>query len=227
MLRILAACGLLCLATAARAQASASVSVVSDDRYRGVSLSDGDPALQAGVGVDAGWGGYAGAFVSSARLYGRDMARWNAYGGWAGRFRAGAGWDVGVQYTGLSRASHDGYPELYAGLGGERLGVRVAYAWRYFGGDDDVIYTSLDAQQPLTRRLRLLAHVGWLHPMHDADTSPTYDARLALGVQIGHLDVQLARTFLHADASPYRYASYPVGRDAVGDAWVVGVTRRW
>src|SRR6476619_6384734 len=198
MLRILVACGLLCLANAARAQASASVSLVSDDRYRGVSLSDGDPAVQAGLGFDAGWGGYVGAFVSSARLYGLDMARWNAYGGWAGRFHDGPGWDVGVQYTGFSRASHDGYPELYAGLAGERLGLRVAYAWRYFGSDDDALYTSLDAQQPMTHRLRLLVHAGWLHPVRDADAAPAYDARIGLGMQVGHLDLQLARTFLHA-----------------------------
>jgi uncharacterized protein (TIGR02001 family) len=227
MLRIVAACGLLLVATAARAQASASVTVVSDDRYRGVSLSGGEPAAQLGAGFDAEWGGYVGAFASTAQLYGRDMVRWLAYAGRAGRFGNGVNWDVGAQYTGFSGASSDGYPEVYAGLAGERIGVRVAYAWRYFGRTDDVLYTSLDAQQPLSRHVRLLAHAGWLRPLRDADSAASYDARLGVGVHVAGLDLQLARTFLHTDASEYQYAAYPVGHDAAGDAWVVGITRSW
>lgn len=227
MLRIVAACGLLLVATAVHAQANASVSLVSDDRYRGVSLSDGEPALQLGAGLDADNGAYVGAFASTAQLYGRDMVRWLGYGGWAGRFGNGLSWDVGAQYTGFSGAHDDSYPELYAGLSGERIGVRVAYAWKYFGGDDDALYTSVDAQQPLSRRVRLLGHVGWLHPVRDRDATPSYDARLGLGVHAGGFDLQLGRTFLHADRNTYRYGAYPVGREAAGNAWVVGITRSW
>ena len=226
MLRIVAACGLLLVANAVRAQANASVTLVSDDRYRGVSLSDGGPAAQVGLGFDADRGAYVGAFASTAKLYGQDMVRWLGYAGWAGRFGHGASWDVGAQYTGFSRASGDGYPELYAGVSGERLGVRVAYAWRYFGGDD-ALYTGFDAQQPLSRRVRLLGHLGWLHPVHDAEAAPAYDARVGVGVHVGGFDLQLARTFLHADWSDYRYAAYPVGREAAGNAWVIGITRSW
>lgn len=226
MLRIVAACGLLLVANAVRAQANASVTLVSDDRYRGVSLSDGEPAAQAGLGFDANSGAYAGAFASTAELYRHHMVRWVGYAGWAGRVGHGISWDVGAQYTGFSGASGDGYPELYAGMSGERLGVRVAYDWRYFGGDD-ALYTSVDAQQPLSRRVRLLGHLGWLHPVHDADAAPAYDARLGVGVHVAGFDLQLARTFLHADWSDYRYAAYPVGRDAAGDAWVIGLTRSW
>ena len=226
MLRMVAACGLLLFATAARAQASASIALVSDDRYRGVSLSDGDPALQLAAGFDADAGGYVGAFASTARLYGRDMLRWVGYAGWAGRFGNGASWDIGAQYTRFSAASGDGYPELYAGLAGERLGVRLAYARGYFGGGD-ALYTSLDAQQPLSRRLRLLAHAGWLHPARGADAPSAYDARLGVGLQAAGFDLQLARTFLRGGGAEYGPAAYPLGRDATGDAWVVGVTRRW
>ena len=104
MLRIVVACGLLLVATAARAQASASVALVSDDRYRGVSLSDGRPVLQFGAGYDADDGGYAGGFLSGARLDGRDAARWQLYAGRARRFGDGASWDVGAQYTGFPGA---------------------------------------------------------------------------------------------------------------------------
>jgi uncharacterized protein (TIGR02001 family) len=227
MLRIVVACGLLLVATAAHAQANASVTLVSDDRYRGISLSGGEPALQLGAGFDADSGVYVGAFTSTARLYGHDMVRWLGYGGWAGRFRNGLNWDVGAQYTGFSGASDDSYPEFYAGLSGERIGLRLAYAWNYFGGDDDALYTSVDAQQPLSRRVRLLGHFGWLHPVQDSEAAPAYDARLGLAVHVGGFDLQLARTFLHADRSAYRYGAYPVGEDAAGDTWVIGITRSW
>ena len=227
MVRILAACGLLLVATAAHAQASASVTLVSDDRYRGVSLSGEEPALQIGAGFDAESGLYVGAFASGARLYDQDMARWVGYAGRAGRFGDGLSWDVGAQYTGFTGAPEDGWPEVYAGLAGERFGARVTYAWSYFGGDDDALYTSLDAQQPISREVRLLAHAGWLHPIHAPDAAPTYDVRVGVGVHVARFDLQLARTFLHADWKDYRYAAYPVGRDAAGNAWVIGITRRW
>jgi len=227
MLRILAACGLLLVATAAHAQVSASATLVSDDRYRGISLSNGEPALQLGAGFDADSGAYIGAFASTAQLYGADMVRWVGYGGWAGRFADGLNWDVGAQYTGFSDASDDNYPELYAGLSGGRIGGRISYAWNYFGSDDDALYTSVDGQQPLSRRVRLLGHVGWLHAVHDHDTAPSYDARLGVGVHVAGFDLQLARTFLHAERSAYRYGAYPVGGDAAGDAWVIGITRNW
>lgn len=228
MLRTLAACGLLLVATAAHAQANASITLVSDDRYRGVSLSDGDPALQLGAGFDADSGAYVGAFASTARLYGDDMVRWLAYGGWAGRFSDGVSWDAGAQYTGFSRAAHDAYPEVYAGISGARIGVRVAYAWDYFGRGADTLYTSLDAQQPVARRVRLVGHLGWLHPLHGEDTAPAYDARLGAAVHVAGFDLQLARTFLHAARTEYHdYGTYPVGGDAAGDAWVLGITRNW
>ena len=227
MLRIVVACGLLLVATAAHAQANASVTLVSDDRYRGVSLSGNAPALQIGGGFDADTGFYVGGFASSARLYDHDMVRWVGYAGRAGRFGDGASWDVGAQYTGFTDAPEDGWPEVYAGLAGERIGVRFAYAWHYFGGDDDALYTSVDAQQPLPRDVRLLAHAGWLRPVHGESASPAYDLRLGIGVQLRGFDLQLARTFLHADWSDYRYAAYPVERDAAGDAWVIGITHRW
>ena len=227
MLRITAVCGLLFVATAAHAQANASVTWVSDDRYRGVSLSDGEPALQFGAGFDADSGAYVGAFASTARLYGRDMVRWLGYGGWAGRFADGVSWDAGAQYTGFSGAAHDAYPEVYAGLGGARLGLRVAYAWDYFGSGADTFYTSLDAQQPVAHRVRLLGHLGWLHPLHGDATAPAYDARLGAAVHVAGFDVQLARTFLHAPRAEYHYGAYPVAGDAAGDAWVLGITRNW
>ena len=231
MLRIVADGGLLLVAMHAHAQASATLTLASDDRYRGVSLSDGRPVLQLDVGVDDVAGDYAGVFASNARLDGHDALRWQVYGGRAGRFAGGANWDVGVRYTGFANASGYGYPELYAGISGRRLGARVAYAWRYFGTGAGALYAGLDGEQPLSARVRLLGHVGWLRMAGDGDARRAGDARAGIAVHLGALDVQLARTLLWTDRRRYRYGyaqgGYPVEPDALGDAWVVSLSRAW
>lgn len=243
MLRIVIACGLLLFAGHVRAQANASVAVVSDDRYRGVSLSDGRPAVQASVGFDAADGAYLGAFASSARLDRRDALRWIAYGGRAGRFADGVGWDVGVQYSGVAGLPEYGYPELYAGLAGERLGARVAYARHYFGDAGGAWYVSFDAQQPLSSHFRLTGHAGWLRPVGDPAAAPAFDARLGVGLHVGAFDIELARTARHArgrgkvvgdgyrdrvgGAYDDQRPGSPFDRDAFGPAWVFGITRAW
>lgn len=231
MLRIVATCALLLVAARAHAQASATLTLASDDRYRGVSLSGSRPVLQLDVGVDDAAGDYAGAFASNARLDGHDTLRWQVYGGRAGRFAGGASWDVGLRYTGFANLSGYGYPELYAGIAGRRLGARVAYAWDYFGNRTDALYLGLDGEQPLSTRVRLLGHVGWLRMAGDGDATHASDARAGIAVHVGALDVQLARTLLWTDRRRYRYGyardGYPVGADALGDAWVVSLSRAW
>lgn len=235
MLRIVCACGLLLVAMAARAQASGSVAVVSDDRYRGVSLSDGRPVLQLGAGFDAADGAYVGGFASGARLDGRDAVRWQAYGGRAGRFGARTSWDVGAQYTGFAGDFGRAYPELYAGIAGQRWGVRLSYAWHYFGVGG-AWYAGVDGQQPLSTRLRVLGHAGWLRTSADGIARDAVDLRAGLAAHLGHFDLQLARSVLRdqrprgGDGRGYAYAdggAYPVDRDALGAAWVVSVTRAW
>src|SRR5690348_2212837 len=60
-------CAWLC-APLAFAGVSGSVALTSDYRFRGITLSDGLPALQLDVDWSAPQGWYAGAFASSARL---------------------------------------------------------------------------------------------------------------------------------------------------------------
>ena len=76
------AIGLFCLSTAALAQderssdftISGSAALVSDYRFRGVSQTDKDPAVQAGVTVSHKSGLYAG-------FWGSNLAGWGTFGG--------------------------------------------------------------------------------------------------------------------------------------------------
>src|SRR5439155_7805223 len=70
-LRAAIALGHVLVAIEALGQVSGSASLVSDYRFRGVSLSQEKPALQLNVLYDDQSGWYAGAFASSVQIFGQ------------------------------------------------------------------------------------------------------------------------------------------------------------
>ena len=114
--------------TNACAQVSGSATVLSDYRFRGVSLSDGQPAAQLGVAWERDDGWYAGAFASSTRLYGRPGTQLLAYLGYAHRLHDGPSWEAGAEYAAFSRYPGDSYPEFYLGLASDKLSGRLYWA---------------------------------------------------------------------------------------------------
>src|SRR5690242_19801833 len=85
----------------ARAQWSGSVSLVSDYRYRGISLTGNDPALQGTVNYDDPTGFYAGSFFSNVRFAftsGRDLQALS-FAGYVWQLPSGVTGDVGVDYS--------------------------------------------------------------------------------------------------------------------------------
>jgi uncharacterized protein (TIGR02001 family) len=63
---------------------SANVGVVSDYRFRGLSLSDRNPALQGGVDLEAGMGLFAGTWASTIADYEGADVELDLYAGYAG-----------------------------------------------------------------------------------------------------------------------------------------------
>ena len=218
----------------ARAQVSGSVALVSDYRFRGVSLSDRDPAVQVSLAYDRSNGWYAGAFASSLR-FGRasqTRAQLVSYAGYAWRLRGGLNAEVGVDYSAFfGGASGYDYPELYVGLTTDRLSGRLHYAPRYFREDTPVVYAEFDLAQPLSERVRLLAHLGGLRRGTSEETDSglehyRLDARLGLGTTLHEFDLQLA--WVHSEGESGHYPSYPACRDCVHrDGWVLSVSRSW
>lgn len=218
----------------ARAQVSGSIALVSDYRFRGVSLSDRGPAVQASLAYDRSDGWYAGAFASSLRFgrARRTCAQLLTYAGYAWRLRDGLSADVGVDYSAFfGGASGYDYPELYVGLTTDRLSGRLHYAPRYFREDTPVIYAELNLAQPLSDRIRLLAHVGGLRRGTSEETDRgleryRLDARLGLGAALHDFDLQLA--WIHSEGESGHYPSYPACRNCANrGAWVLSVSRGW
>src|SRR5476649_1653903 len=75
------------------AQTSVSVSLLSDYRYRGETLSDGQPAPQINVNLDSDSGWYGCALASgNIHLGDHQMAQLLAYAGYAQRMASGWSW---------------------------------------------------------------------------------------------------------------------------------------
>jgi uncharacterized protein (TIGR02001 family) len=218
--------------TNACAQVSGSATLLSDYRFRGVSLSDGQPAAQLGVAWERDDGWYAGAFASSTRLYGHPGTQLLAYLGYARRLHGGLSWEAGAEYAAFSRYPGDNYPEFYLGLASDRLSGRLYYAPHYFNEDAAAFYAELNGTHALDERFRLQGHVGWLQRSgHGAEADcdaerRRVDARAGIGARLGQgFDLQLAR--VASKGSGGCYSGYPASRDADDGKWILSVSRAW
>src|SRR5690606_34958623 len=149
---------------------SGNVAVVTDYRFRGVSLTAGDPAIQGGISISHSSGFYVGTWGSSLEdspVYGEMEL--DLYGGWSGEVSDGVGLDVGVLYYAYPSSDVGGgdvwefYGKVKPTIGPVGLTFGVAYAPDQESlGDTDNLYLNADAsvgipQTPLT----LTAHVGY------------------------------------------------------------------
>ncbi|MTW14293.1 hypothetical protein GM658_27120 [Pseudoduganella eburnea] len=203
--------GLACMLAmpAAFAQLSGSAAVLSDYRFRGLSLNDDRPTPQLTLNYDRDDGWYAGAMASHAKLGENSTAQLVAYGGYARRLPGGIGWEAGATQTIFTQASADNYFEAYAGISGEQVSARLYFSPRYFGRPARTVYAEANGFLRLGQTLRLVGHAGLLRALGGEDSiaplsGHRYDFRLGLAVQVGDVDVQLARVTRAA----YRYPSY-------------------
>ncbi len=149
---------------------SGNVALVTDYRFRGVSLSGGDPAIQGGITVTHSSGFYIGTWSSSINggpVYGQQEL--DLFGGWGGEVASGTKVDVGLLKY-VYPSGHVGkadYWEPYASLahtfGPATLKVGGAYAWEQDslgGGDNLYVYSNLDVGVPTTP-ITVSGHLGY------------------------------------------------------------------
>lgn len=154
---------------------SGNVALTSDYRFRGVSLSGGDIALQGGVDLAHESGFYVGTWASSIQggtPYGE--VELDVYGGWTGAVAEGVTVDVGLLYyiypttdDPLNLDPDTDYFEPYASisttLGPVGATVGAAYAWDQdaLGGNDNLyIYSDFSLAVPGTP-VTATAHLGY------------------------------------------------------------------
>ena len=206
---------LIAFASPAAAQVGAAVSLFSDDRFRGVSLSDGHPAGIIDLSYDAADGLYGSVSGSAVwtRHDGLQPLGLQLNAGYATRLSSSLTLDLGAihsNYSHYSSRAGRSYTEVYAGLSGKLLSGRIYLSPDYLKARRASAYGEIEANFPLAPKWRLTAHAGMLVPLRRISDYETYqprlDWRLGISREIGHFSIQTAWTGAQRrrDSEPYR-----------------------
>lgn len=185
---------LLCAGTAT-AQVGGNIALLSDYRFRGVSMSDGHPVSQLTLNYDDPDSWYWGVQASGVNLHEQGGTQWIAYAGLARRLASGWSWEAGASRSVLPRDHGSDYGEWYAGLAAERLGFRLYFSPHYVGRDTRTLYAEMNGFHPLPGGFKLVAHIGVLRPLPHAGmeaASMRRDGSLGLAAALGDWNAQLA-----------------------------------
>jgi uncharacterized protein (TIGR02001 family) len=218
----------LCPASTANAQLGASLSLDSDDRFRGLSLSDGRPTLSVNLAYDHASGAYAGisAIGADTAHAGVEALGYTGYVGYAARIKNGPTWDVGAANTDITSYRYGryryNYSEVYAGLVGEHVSAHVYYSPDYLGEDLDTVYADLDGTIRPAPQWRLFGHLGVLAAVsgraEPQGRRQQYDLRIGVAREFKGCEVRLAWTTRSG------HLVYPAGYRQSPDALVLGAS---
>jgi uncharacterized protein (TIGR02001 family) len=198
------ALAVLGLVTRAQAQVGLSAALESDDRLRGVSISNGDPVVSLNLAYDHASGFYGGVSATAVitRHAGWEMQGGVVYAGYAGRLSGQTSWDVGAINSTVSvyadNAYRYNYTEVYAGVTRNSLSAHLYYSPSYLGGGAPTLYGELNGAWRLARRWRLFAHGGVLTAVGQGAFTYSgrtqFDGRLGVAREFGRCEVHLAWT---------------------------------
>ena len=156
--------------TVARADVAFNVGAVTDYRYRGISQTRLEPALQGGIDYTQG-GFYVGTWASTIKWIkdaggGADVEI-DIYGGYKGELAPGIGYDVGVLnyvYPSHDLSTSPNTTEIYGALTYGPATLKYSHAvTNLFGFSDskNSYYLDLSAGFDLGGGLMLTPHIGY------------------------------------------------------------------
>ncbi len=207
-------------AAPARAQLAVSAALDSDYRFRGLSLSQGQPDLRLNLSFDDKSGAYGGVTLVTSRAYeGKGgMTGEIAYAGYVSPKKGGLAWEAGAVHSHFDTQDTYDYSEVYGGVLGDHFSARVAWSPRYYGRHMQTLYSEFNTGQRLSEHVRLFEHVGALTPMTSRWRRERYDLSAGVAMTLKHYELRAAWT----QTSP-SYA-YPQHTPNGGDTVVVSVT---
>jgi uncharacterized protein (TIGR02001 family) len=222
---------LFAVAGTASAQLSGHISVLSDYRYRGESLSDGKPAVQAGLDYQHSSGIFIGALASTVDVD-AEVSGVGAqlYGGYARAVSQRLSWEVGlVTYLFPHPQTEPGYSytEAFIGINWQNGGARLYYSDNYFGAGGTAAYVELNASQPMGSRVRLLEHLGYLQQREPRSSATgqdrsLIDAQLGVGATVAGFQIELS---VIGTSEPH--GPCPAGSGHCGTTGLLSVLRRF
>jgi uncharacterized protein (TIGR02001 family) len=207
--------GLLTLSGTAHAQLSSTWTLTSDYDFRGVSVSAGDPALQASIDYEFESGFALGAWASNIDYgpgYDGDVEL-DYYVSWSREISAGRAWSAGLTwytYPGSDDPIEiEPYAEAYVAVTLGGFHGAQWYAPGYAGSAAGALYTEANYTWGLPREFMLSAHAGYSYGDYfesdDLGGGELADFALTLARAVGHFT--LAAKITGTDASGARRVS--------------------
>lgn len=191
---------LLTAAGAAQAvEVSSTATFTTDYRFRGVSQTSGDPAVQASLDAGFDHGIYAGIWGSNVNFGDSDNANLEVdyYVGKYGDLTESIGYDATLyyfQYHGYNDGTDIDFFEVDLRLSYNDFTALYAYAPDYVNSNDDYHYVALDYSTAVTEGVNLDLHAGYT--FGDAYEDNEYsDYSVGVSSSAAGLDLSLAYLF--------------------------------
>lgn len=177
------------------------MTVASDDRLRGRSLSSDRPIVSLALAYDEPGGFYIDGSATASWTRGDGVALIGGAvdAGYAWRTSGGVTIDLGAtrqQFTRyFSGRRSTGYSEVYVGVGHRDLSARLSYSPDYFARGSHALYLSLDRAIRLSDAWRVTAHGGaiaYLSPLRvNGLRSVEYDYAIGVARRWNIVEVRL------------------------------------
>lgn len=177
---------------------SGNVALVSDYRFRGVSLSDKDIAIQGSIRVDHESGLYLATWASSIEQLAGAETEVDVYGGWS-KDIGGVKPDIGVIGYLYPGGQNVDYFEVYAALTGDigpvsaTAGVNYQPDQKNYDGDNTYVFGSLSAGIPNTP-LSVAAKLGYEDGVFAPDSKLDWQIGASLTYEVLTLNVSYIDT---------------------------------
>jgi uncharacterized protein (TIGR02001 family) len=211
MMKTLVATALLTGFTAAMAEISGNISLVSDYAFRGVSQTDEQFALQGGFDYAHDSGFYVGTWASNVNsIFFNDaqdpQLEIDFYAGYSGEMPNGIGYDLGILHYDYPGADPADTNELY--ISGSMAGFSVSLNYSdelsFVGSKESAYYVAAGYEMTLPQEIGLSLHVG----LSDGDAfDPSKPTGLpdsivdwSIGVSKSVVGVDLGLTYVDSDA---------------------------
>lgn len=220
---------------------SANVGLTSDYVFRGVSQTQGQPAIQGGADYSHASGLYAGTWASNVEWVSTGAAPYkennsleiDLYGGYKGSV-GDVGYDIGAityYYPGdqMAGSNDPDTTEVYLGASWKFLSAKYSYTvsdrfvgWGTSATNGDTqgsYYVELNANYDLGNGWGVLGHVGY-QDVKDNEPASYTDWKLGVSKDIGFGVVTLAYTDTDADAAAYTWGGTHTKKVADGRAFL-------
>lgn len=180
---------------------SGAATLISDYRFRGISLTGKDPSVQATVNLSHESGVYVGTWAASLDMGDRyGPAEVDLYAGWAGTVASRTTLDVALAYYSYPGGEGPGRIEYFEtttrlahDFGPFSVTLGSGYSWNQaaLGGDHLYLYGETAAPIPGTP-LTLKAHGGRSRGAISPDPDGYYDWSLGADATFGQVTVGLS-----------------------------------